>query len=204
MSRYKSVLLFGGPGVGKGTQGQVLGQVPGFEHCASGDIFRSIDEQSEVGRIFLQYSTKGELVPDEVTVRMWQENVAARIERGRYDPHRDLLLLDGIPRTVEQTQIMDDLIDVLKVVHLTCDDPEAMVQRLRRRALKQNRPDDADENVIRNRWEVYERETAPVIGHYRADRIAHINAIGTPAQVLRKILETVEPVQSEHFPVFEG
>ena len=201
---YKSVLLFGGPGTGKGTQGKILGAIPGFFHCASGDIFRSVDRDSELGKIFHEYSSRGELVPDDLTVKMWQEAVRNRITAADFKPDRDLLLLDGIPRTVEQARIMGRLISVLRVLPLACDDPEPMFERLRRRALKEGRRDDADEHVIRNRWEVYERETAPVLAHYPPKLVTKINPIGTPSRVLRSILEVVEPTQGDHFSAFEG
>src|SRR5690606_8759892 len=99
--RYKTVLLFGAPGAGKGTQGKILGSIPGFFHCACGDVFRSIDVNSELGKIFYEHSSRGELVPDDVTVKMWAQNISARATLGAYKPHYDLLVLDGIPRTVE-------------------------------------------------------------------------------------------------------
>ena len=201
---YKSVLLFGAPGVGKGTQGKTLGNIGGFYHCASGDIFRSVDPESDLGKIFFDYSSRGELVPDDVTVKMWQDAISTRIKTNDYLPTTDLLVLDGIPRTIEQARIMDDLIDVLSIAHLVCQDREAMVGRLRRRALKQNRHDDADEAVIRNRWDVYERESAPVLEHYPKHLIVEVDAVGTPAQVLRHLLEVVEPIQSNYFAAFEG
>ena len=202
--RYKSLLLFGGPGVGKGTQGKLLGAIPGFHHCATGDIFRSIDPDSELGKIFNQYSSRGELVPDQVTVDMWLDFMHKQTAEDHYNPQMDLLILDGIPRTTEQARIMDDLIEPLKVLYLVCADPQAMFERLRRRALKQGRNDDADESVIRNRWQVYERESAPVLDHYPKGLISEIEADTTPAQVLQRLLAIVEPMQSQHFPPFEG
>ena len=77
MSRYKTILLLGAPGAGKGTQGKVLGTIPGFYHCACGDVFRNIDITSQLGRVFYEYSSRGELVPDEITVKMWAENIKA-------------------------------------------------------------------------------------------------------------------------------
>ncbi len=62
--RYKTILLFGAPGAGKGTQGKILGKVPGFYHLACGDVFRSLDMGSDLGRSFMEYSSRGELVPD--------------------------------------------------------------------------------------------------------------------------------------------
>lgn len=204
MDRYKTILLFGAPGAGKGTQGNILGQIPGFFHMSCGDVFRTIDISSTLGKAFYDHSSRGELVPDELTVKMWAKNISARVTLGEYKPHDDLLILDGIPRTVEQSKLMDEHIDVFKVIHLTCDDEKEMFKRLRRRALKSNRIDDADENVIRNRWKVYERETFPVLEHYPSDDIVPINSIGSPAQILHDILETVVPIQNAHFKTFEG
>jgi adenylate kinase len=198
-SRFKTVLLFGAPGAGKGTQGKILGTIPGFFHFACGEVFRSIDITSELGKIFYEYSSRGELVPDDVTVKMWLTNIQARTVIGYYKPTKDLLILDGIPRTLAQAKLMDQHIDVLKVVHLVCPDQEAMFQRLRRRALKENRFDDADEKVIRRRWKVYEAETHPVLSHYPKDTVLEVNSIGAPARVLHDILEIVSPIQEEHF-----
>ena len=125
--RYPSVLLFGAPGVGKGTQGKLLGQIPGFVHMASGDIFRSLDRQSELGRKFHEYSSKGLLVPDAMTVSVWLAHVRRCIEAGTYRPGIDLLVLDGIPRNVAQCRAMDAYIEVLLVVHLVAPDVDEMV-----------------------------------------------------------------------------
>lgn len=202
--KYKTILLFGAPGAGKGTQGAILGRIPGFYHCACGDVFRNIDINSELGHKFYEFSSRGELVPDEITVGMWAQALHARTVLGDYKPSDDLLILDGIPRTLEQAQIMDDHIQVLKIIHLTCDNENAMFQRLRKRALKANRHDDADEKVIRKRWEVYKQETAPVLGHYPADRVVSIDSIGSPAQILHDILDHAVPAQDRHFKRFEG
>jgi adenylate kinase len=203
-NRYKTILLFGAPGAGKGTQGNILGRVPGFFHMSCGEVFRNIDINSDLGKVFYEHSSRGELVPDEITVKMWAKNIAARVTLGIYKPNDDLLILDGIPRTVEQAGLMDQHIHVYKVIHLTCSDEEAMFQRLRRRALKENRIDDADEGVIRKRWEVYKRETEPVLDHYPKEDIIEIDSIGSPANILHDVLEVVTPIQNAHFTAFSG
>jgi adenylate kinase len=197
--RYQTVLLFGAPGAGKGTQGKILGSIPGFFHLSCGEVFRSLDMTSDLGKKFLQYSSRGELVPDDVTVRMWQENMHAQTILSRYKPKQDLLVLDGIPRNVAQARLLQKHLDVLLVVHLVCPDKERMFDRLRRRALKENRVDDAREDVIRRRWEVYEEETHPVLAFYPKGIIREVNAMGSPARVLEHILGVVVPVQEAHF-----
>ncbi|MBX3316790.1 MAG: nucleoside monophosphate kinase [Phycisphaeraceae bacterium] len=197
--RYQTVLLFGAPGAGKGTQGKILGQVPGFYHLSCGEVFRTLDLTSEIGRTFMQYSSRGELVPDDVTIKMWQQNMHARTVLSDYKPTQDLLVLDGIPRNVHQAQLMEKHINVLLIVHLVCPNKEEMIKRLRRRALKENRVDDAKEEVIRRRWDVYERETYPVLQYYSNSIVKEVSAVGSPARVLQHLLEHVVPVQESHF-----
>ncbi|MGI9014045.1 MAG: adenylate kinase family protein [Phycisphaerales bacterium] len=197
--RYRTILLFGPPGAGKGTQGKILGNIPGFYHLACGDVFRSIDISSALGKAFYEHSSRGELVPDDLTIDMWRENMHAQTVLSLYKPKVDLLILDGIPRNVGQAEAMDDYLDVLGVVHLSCNDPVEMVHRMRRRALKENRLDDADEKVVRRRLEVYGRETAPVLAHYDPSIVHEVDASGSPAAVLMHVLEVVVPIQESHF-----
>lgn len=191
--------MFGAPGSGKGTQGKLLAACPGFYHQSSGDVFRRLNKDSELGRTFLEYSTRGELVPDDITIRVWKANIEAHETLCDFQPGRDILLLDGIPRNPHQARIMDEHIDVLLVLHLICPDESVVVDRLRKRALRENRPDDAREDVIRRRLEVYHSETRPVLDFYPADRVREINPIGTPLEVLERVLEHVAPIQRTRF-----
>lgn len=201
--RYRTVLLFGAPGAGKGTQGKILGDIPGFYHCACGDVFRSIDSHTELGKIFFEYSSRGQLVPDDVTVRMWSDAIHGQTVANNYRPGQDLLVLDGIPRTPEQAKLMEAHIDVLKIIHLICNDEAEMFKRLRRRALRENRFDDADDKVIKKRWVVYERETLPVLAQYADDLIVEIDSMQSPVQVLREVLASVQPVYESSFEPFK-
>jgi len=197
--RYSAVLLFGAPGAGKGTQGELLGRVPGYFHLSTGDMFRGMDRESELGRVFYEYSSKGELVPDEITVDLWGKYTHALTVLNKYAPTRDLMILDGLPRTVTQVDLVRDRVDVQCVVHLVASDREEMVARLRGRALKQKRPDDAKEEVVRNRLEVYERETRPVLDRFDPSMIKEVDALGSPGEVLRGVLGVVTSVQESLF-----
>ncbi len=183
---YKCVLLFGAPGTGKGTQGKLLGEKDGFVHLATGDIFRALDKESELGKKFLHYSSRGELVPDDLTVELWQDFVKGLVLGDKYVPDKDLLLLDGMPRSLKQAEMLDGLIEPLAIVHLTVGNLDEMVQRMKLRAEKEGRHDDADENVIRNRFDVYHNETAPVLGHYDKGLVTDVNAIGTIEEVFQR------------------
>jgi adenylate kinase len=154
---------------------------------AMGDIFRALDKKSPIGQEFLSYSTKGLLVPDELTVRVWQGFVEQCIANNSLKPTYHTLLLDGIPRTPAQVELLAPRIDVRKIVHLVIRNREVLIARLKGRALKANRPDDADERVIRKRLEVYDQETAPVLSCYDKKRVAEIDADQPPLAVLRDI-----------------
>jgi adenylate kinase len=200
---YQTVLLFGPPGVGKGTQGAILARLPGFFHSSTGDIFRNLDANSEIGKLFFQYSSRGELVPDDVTIRIWSTNVYANSILGLYKPTQDILVLDGLPRSVGQAKHLYRYVNVLKVIHLVASNKDELFDRMRKRALKANRADDAKPDVIRRRFEVYETETRPVLDFYPADIVQEVDAMGSPAKVLHDILEVLVPVQNQHFNALE-
>ncbi len=197
--RSNVCLLFGAPGVGKGTQGKVLGVIPGFVHLSTGDMFRALDPLSELGKVFREYSLKGELVPDSFTIRLWTQYVEQLKAQGRYRPDTDMLVLDGIPRNAAQARLMEPLIDVLAVVHLDAADRAEMILRLKRRAEKEKRGDDAKEEVIRRRLQVYDQETRPVLECYPRGVIHMVDAMGSPASVLGHVLAVLAPVQEKHF-----
>jgi adenylate kinase len=104
--------------------------IPRFFHCACGDVFRTLDTRTPIGKAFLDYSSRGELVPDEITVKLWMAVIGDMVGLHKFKPDLDSLVLDGIPRNVCQAEIMSDLLDVRKVFHLSCPDREALVSRL--------------------------------------------------------------------------
>jgi adenylate kinase len=188
---YRTILLFGAPGAGKGTQGKILGTIPGLFHCACGEVFRSLKTDSDVGRIFIDYSGRGELVPDEPTIRLWHHFIDSCTKAGRFHPERDTLVLDGIPRNVHQAEMLRDTLDVVAIFYLRCKQLDALVQRLQRRALKENRLDDAKLDTIRHRQETYEKSTKPVLEFYPKHLIHDIDAGQKPIEVLFDILKYV-------------
>jgi hypothetical protein len=109
------------------------------------------------------------LVPDDITVQLWKARIADHVGAHIFKPDIDSLVLDGIPRNVGQARIMEEIINVKKVFHLACPDRAALVSRLRKRALKDNRFDDASEDVIRRRLQTYEEESKPVLEFLRAE-----------------------------------
>jgi adenylate kinase len=183
--------MFGAPGSGKGTHGRALGSIPGFFHCACGDVFRSLRHDSELGKTFLEFSSHGRLVPDQPTIELWRKCIDDSTHVGRFHPATDTLVLDGIPRSVPQAKILKDTLDVIAVFYLTSANKENLVTRLQRRALKDNRLDDANLDVIRERLKIYEKETKPVLNFYGKKLVHRINTDGTPVETFFDILKRV-------------
>jgi adenylate kinase len=189
--KYRTILLLGAPGSGKGTQGKVLGAIPGFFHCACGDVFRNLTPDTPLGRQFVGYSSRGQLVPDEPTVQLWRHAIENNTQAGRLRPDQTTLVLDGIPRNVPQAEMLQDALDVVGIFYLRCTNPDSLIERIQRRALKENRLDDASLDVIRQRLALYEKETAPLIRFYPGHLLHRINADQPPVKVLSDILRHV-------------
>jgi len=192
--KYRTVLLFGAPGSGKGTQGKILGSVPNFFHFACGDAFRNLRIDDPLGRVFIEYSSRGQLVPDEPTITLWAKNIQASTLDGEFNPERDTLVLDGIPRNVQQARMLKDTLDVQAVCNLTCADMNKMTERLQRRALRENRLDDANLDVIRRRLETYEQETKPALDYYGPKLVHTIDSTQSPIDVLRDMLRVISRI----------
>lgn len=188
--RFRTILLFGAPGSGKGTQGKIIGSIPGFQHSSTGDIFRSLDLQTEIGRRFWEYSSRGELVPDELTMSVWKQYIKGLEYINQFHPESDFLLLDGLPRNVRQAELLEDAIEVVAIVYLRAA-REKMVERLRRRALKENRFDDASDLVINKRLDVFHRETRPVLDLFPKSLIHRVDATMSQIRILSEIITRV-------------
>jgi adenylate kinase len=189
--RKPAFLILGAPGSGKGTQGKIMGKIPRFFHCACGDVFRSLDTRSGLGKQFVDFSSRGELVPDELTIELWKAQLDSLAETHFYKPDIDFLVLDGIPRNVRQAELLDRHVEVHQVFHLSCPNREELVRRMRKRALKENRLDDASDKVIDHRIATYEAETKPILEFYPSERVITIDATQPPVKVLADILQCV-------------
>jgi adenylate kinase len=189
--KYRTVLLFGAPGSGKGTQGKILGSIPNFFHCACGDVFRNLTIESEIGRTFVEYSSKGKLVPDEPTIDLWRNAINGMTQTGRFRPEQDTLVLDGIPRNVHQAEMLSDTLNVIAIFFLRATNMDSLVERMQRRALRENRLDDVSLDVIKQRLKTYEKETKPLLSYYGKKLVHRIDADQSPAKVLVDVLKHV-------------
>src|SRR5579872_7441882 len=185
---FRAILIFGPPGSGKGTLGKFLSSAGNHFHLSSGDIFRGLSPESPSGKLFHTYASKGHLVPDEVTIQIWRNYVGGLIATNQYFPHQQFLLLDGVPRTANQTHIIQKYIQVVHIIVLEMDNREELIKRMKRRAIIERRFDDADDQVLRTRMEVYQKDTAQVLSHYDKSLISRFNADQRPLEVLRDVL----------------
>lgn len=186
--KFRSILIFGPPGSGKGTLGKFLSTAGNHFHLSSGDVFRGLDPESKTGKLYHTYAGKGFLVPDHITIEVWKKYVDGLISTNRYFPKKQFLLLDGIPRTLSQAKILDEYLEVLHVIVLDMSNIESLIKRMQRRALIEKRPDDADESILKTRMQVYEKETFELLSYYPAERVSHFNADQPPLQVLSDVL----------------
>src|SRR5437763_11890259 len=157
--KYRTILLFGMPGSGKGTQGAVLGQLPDLVHVSMGDVFRKIPKYGQFGQEIERYTSKGALVPDDLTVRIWERHIHILEMQELLLPGQHTLILDGVPRNYAQAERLSHVLDVMQIFHLHISDIARAGERLKARALRENRLDDMNEDVIKRRLQTYYDET---------------------------------------------
>src|SRR4051812_7869934 len=164
--KYRTILLFGVPGSGKGTQGAVLGQLPDLVHVSMGDVFRKIPKYGHFGQEIAHYTSTGALVPDDLTVRIWERHIQILEMQELLLPDQHTLVLDGLPRNFTQAERLEHLLDVVQIFHLHINDTKKASERLKTRALRENRLDDMNEEVIRRRLNTYYEETFKTLSFY--------------------------------------
>ena len=191
-----NLVLFGKPGAGKGTQAAFLKDKYNLVHISTGDIFRyNIKNETKLGKLAQSYMDKGDLVPDEVTIQMLQEEVEK-------NPNAEGFIFDGFPRTIAQAEALDAFLSskgmrIHGTLALEADD-EVLIKRLVERGKVSGRTDDQDEEKIRNRFTEYNEKTAPLIAFYQAQGKYHpINGIGTIEEITTRLSETIDKIKAE-------
>ncbi len=185
---YKSVLIYGPPGSGKGTVSKAISLSDSVLHVSTGDIFRAIDPFSEKGKMINSYLKKGQLLPDDFTIDIWHEFVSHKIKEAMFDPKVGFLLLDGIPRTLKQAILLEKYIKVEYIIVLEVKNIDTLIFRMKNRALIENRSDDVDENVLKTRIDIYFNETSKILKHYSDKIIFNFNADQKKLEVIKDVL----------------
>lgn len=187
----KNIVLFGKPGAGKGTQAEFLKEKYNLKHISTGDLFRfHLKNDTELGKLAKGYMNHGELVPDEVTIQMLQEEVEK-------NPDVAGFLFDGFPRTLAQAEALDVFLnsknwEVTATIALEADD-EILIQRLLERGKTSGRPDDQDEEKIRIRYQEYNEKTAPLISYYQnQNKFIGVNGIGSIDEITKRLSTVID------------
>ncbi len=188
-----NVVLFGAPGCGKGTQSELLEKKFGLSHISTGEIIRShIKAQTPLGQLMAEYISRGELAPDSVVIGMVEEYLSQN--KGIKGT-----IFDGFPRTTAQAEAFDKLLESMGDsvdIMIYMDVPEEeLVQRILLRGKVSGRADDASEDVIRNRIEIYNQQTAVVADYYRAQgKYVAVPSLGTIDEVFDRIAAEIEKI----------
>lgn len=186
-----NLVLFGKPGAGKGTQAAFLKETYNLMHISTGDVFRyNIKNNTELGKLAQSYMDQGDLVPDEVTIKMLRDEVEKH-------PEANGFIFDGFPRTVAQAQALDNLMDSKEMkidatIALDADE-EILIERLLNRGKESGRADDQDEEKIRNRFDEYNTKTAPLRAYYEEQNKFHnIDGVGAIEEVTGRIRDVID------------
>jgi len=189
-----NLVLFGPPGAGKGTQAARLVEKYDLVHLSTGDIFRAnIKGETELGKLAKSYIDKGALVPDEVTIGMLESEVD-KIENPKG------FMFDGFPRTTPQAEALESFLkgkgtEVNLMLQLDVSEDE-LVKRLLLRGKDSGRADDQDENIIRNRIQVYNNQTAVVADYYdNQNKFVKINGVGTIDEITERLYSAIDAVK---------
>ena len=191
IENMKNLVLFGKPGAGKGTQAAFLKEKYGLIHISTGDLFRKHkQENTELGKLAQSYMDNGGLVPDEVTIKMLQEEIEK-------NPNAQGFIFDGFPRTIAQAEALDQFLasknmNISGTLALDAED-EILISRLIERGKVSGRTDDMDENKIRFRFEEYNNKTAPLIEFYKKQGKYHsINGIGSIEEITERLSKVID------------
>jgi adenylate kinase len=186
-----NLVLFGKPGAGKGTQAEFLKDKYNLKHISTGDVFRyNIKNGTDLGNLAKSYMDQGDLVPDEVTIKMLQDEVEKNTDASGF-------IFDGFPRTTAQAEALDKFLaskemKINATLALDADD-EVLIQRLLERGKVSGRTDDQDESKIRNRFEEYNEKTAPLQAYYEAQGKFHtVNGIGAIEDITHRLGKVIE------------
>lgn len=197
MNNKLNIILFGPPGAGKGTQSEKLLAHYQLKHISTGDILRAERKAgTELGQQANAYIEKGELVPDHVVIGMVEQVV-------RQHPDARGFIFDGFPRTVAQGAALDQMLEHLgmnisMVLALQVDEEE-LTRRLLERGKMSGRADDQDEATIRNRFRVYNNETAPLIAFYqKQEKMQQIHGMGSVDEIFSSLCRCIDNASETH------
>ena len=186
-----NLILFGKPGSGKGTQAEFVKNKYGLVHISTGDVFRyNISKQTELGLLAKSYMEKGDLVPDNVTIKMLE----AEVNKSR---NANGFIFDGFPRITHQAEILDDFLkkkDLSITMTIALEVDEAiLIERLIKRGKESGRIDDQDKSKIKNRFDEYNNKTSQLIEYYKhQNKFYSVEGTGEIEQITQRIYNLID------------
>ena len=189
-----NIILFGPPGAGKGTQAEKLIEKYGLVHLSTGDLLRAeIAKQTPLGMEAKAIIDKGELVSDEVVIEMIRNKIKGNINGNGF-------IFDGFPRTTIQAQKLDEMlakegVDVDVMFSLIVDN-DIVIKRILKRGEVSGRSDDQNLEIIQNRLDTYNRQTAIVEEHYKGrNKHKHVHGMGTIDETFDYIVNEINKLE---------
>ena len=187
----KNFVLFGKPGSGKGTQAEHLSEKYKLYHISTGDLFRkNISQNTSLGLLAQSYMDKGELVPDEVTIKMLENEIKENSQSKGF-------LFDGFPRTIAQAESLDKFlksIDMQINATIALDvDEEELISRIIDRGKTSNRSDDQDIEKIQNRFNEYNIKTSTLSKYYKDQKkFFEVDGSGTVDEITKRLFDLID------------
>lgn len=204
----KNLVFLGAPGAGKGTQAKRVSEKYNIPHISTGDILRAnIKAETELGKLAKSYIDQGKLVPDEVIIKVMESRLSEPDCKNGY-------LLDGFPRTIEQAKALDKITKVALAVNIVVN-PEVVVSRIAGRRMctcgesyhisthpsdicdkcgaKLYQRDDDKEETVKERLDVYFKQTAPLIDYYAGQNVLKdVDGMLDVAEVFEEIVKVID------------
>lgn len=186
-----NLILFGKPGSGKGTQAEFVKSKYDLIHISTGDVFRyNISQQTDLGILAKSFMEKGDLVPDNVTIKMLEAEV-------NKSPDANGFIFDGFPRTTIQAEMLDEFLQtkdlsISMTIALEVDE-DILIERLINRGKESGRVDDQDKSKIQNRFEEYNKKTSTLIDYYKNQKKFYtVQGLGKINEITQRIYNLID------------
>ena len=189
MKKYQAILMLGAPGIGKSTYSKEIIKDGGYFMFSTGEMFRNLDPSTEIGAKVKEIINSGDLVDDETAVALAKETLNRYVSEGKFDPENEIILLDGIPRTIPQVEMVKEFLDIKQVVDYYVNNEQILIDRIMDRG--EGRVDDSNEEIVRKRIDKYNHATAPLMQEYPEEIICKINGSQTILEVVAELKKKI-------------
>jgi len=189
--KYNTILFFGPPGIGKTTQAGLLDRKR-FFYISSGELLRRNEKNtkfrnSALGKRLSKIMASGRLIPDKIMIDVLLQTIKDYINQEIFNPKKQILVLDGIPRNKSQVGMINNIFKIIKIIYIYSRNDSRLADRILKRAKKEGRLEDQNIDIIRKRLAIYKKETNKVLGYYPKTIILKINGFNAIKKIQRQI-----------------